>query len=200
MGFVLGSGKGVLRGGGGGRARGNGGIQGATCCTSPPLEDSKTSQTPAEIEAHRRWKEGNRQAIKESCPDPLLRHQAMVSDSVAQRRATMTSGSFCPGCWLPTDSTRLRKTTASLCICEPTLPNLASIMPHRLIIYCHYKEFGRISNTGGLLQSVLPPPFTEVYIAGLPEDEAALDVRLSTNPGDVIVFWPTGKTKAAFVP
>lgn len=79
MGFVLGSGKGVLRGGGGGRARGNGGIQGATCCTSPPLEDSKTSQTPAEIEAHRRWKEGNRQAIKESCPDPLLRHQAMVS-------------------------------------------------------------------------------------------------------------------------
>lgn len=83
MGFVLGSGMGLPRGGERGRVRGNGGIQGAACCTSRPVdsqqEDAKTSQTPAEIEVKRLWKKGRRIGVKESCPDPLLRHQAIVA-------------------------------------------------------------------------------------------------------------------------
>ena len=73
MGFILGSGVGLPRGGERGRVRGNGGIKGAACCASrpdgsqhedlygrgaaraedaqgTPAEDAKTSQTPAEIE------------------------------------------------------------------------------------------------------------------------------------------------------
>jgi hypothetical protein len=125
----------------------------------------------------------------------------LQSDSMAKRRAKLASGECCAGCWLPRAS----------CICEESSAALIAGMPHRVILYCHHKEFGKVapssrcakpparrrgvrppraprpcqvSNTGGLLLSVLPPPLARVLVAGLPDDEAALDALLAASrPG-----------------
>ena len=41
------------------------------------------------------------------------------------------------------------------CICRPTPPEVLEAFPHRILVYLHCNEYGRLSNTGGLVQ-VLP--------------------------------------------
>lgn len=54
--------------------------------------------------------------------------------------------------------------------------------PHKIVVYMHVKEYGRLSNTGALVQVAFPPPQTRVFIADLPEHEVLFQQELVKDP------------------
>ena len=119
--------------------------------------------------------------------DPQQRAVASIRRSLEFRKAEM-SGKICQRCWAP----------LSDCVCCSADEDVFASMPHRIIIYLHYKEFGRFSNTGALLLSAFPNQ-TELIVAGLPEEEERLRGLLLQAPSSAMILWPHGAPLAAFL-
>jgi len=53
------------------------------------------------------------------------------------------------------------------------------------------QEFGRLSNTGGLITVAFPPPQSHVLVAGVQEDEEAFMAELERDPAATFVLFPS---------
>ena len=105
--------------------------------------------------------------------DKVRRMRAKFGDEIGQR---------CRSCWL----------LHPQCICTPaTPPNILESFKHRTIVWLHPKEFGRLSNTGGLITVAFPPPQSHVLVAGLPEDEDKFMQELERDPEATFVLFPS---------
>lgn len=58
-------------------------------------------------------------------------------------------------------------------------------------MWLHCKEFGRLSNTGGLISVAFPSPQTHVLVAGMQEDEKRFLAELERDPEATFVLFPS---------
>ena len=108
----------------------------------------------------------------------------LTLDKVRRMRAKFGTliGQRCTVCWL----------LHPQCICTPaTPPSILANFRHRTIVWLHCKEFGRLSNTGGLITVAFPPPQSRVLVAGLEEDEEKFMAELERDPEATFVLFPT---------
>ena len=105
--------------------------------------------------------------------EKVRRMRKKMGDEIGQR---------CCRCWL----------LHPQCICTPpTPPNVLENFKHRTIVWLHCKEFGRLSNTGGLITVAFPPPQSHVLVAGLQEDEEKFMAELERDPEATFVLFPS---------
>jgi hypothetical protein len=103
--------------------------------------------------------------------------------NVYERRAAQCApgGGFCPSCWCRVER----------CACIEPPPEVAAAVPHRVLIYCHYKEYMKLSNTGALLLSALPPGQARLYVCGIPEQDEEMMGELETCQDSSFVLYPS---------
>ncbi len=83
----------------------------------------------------------------------------------------------CTKCWLLNHQ----------CICEPVPTHISAAFRHRILVYMHVKEYGRLSNTGALVQVAFPLPQTQVFVADLKEHEERFLEEINKDPVCVCV-------------
>ena len=154
----------------------------------PPKEkeDPRAKQQRLEVLLKQR-----RQAKREelaSGVDPEERDRLLTLEKVRRTQAKFVGGAEagqhprCWGCWL----------LHPQCICTPeTPPEILSNFRHRTIVWLHPKEFGRLSNTGGLISVAFPPPQSHVLVAGIKEDEDRMQAELERDPEATFVLFPS---------
>jgi DTW domain-containing protein YfiP len=90
---------------------------------------------------------------------------------------------LCRKCWLINND----------CICNQVIPITQSQFPHRLIIYMHFKEYARSSNTGALPQVCMGPSNVKILVKGIPKDDFLFE-QICLEPNTFIFFPSTHST------
>jgi DTW domain-containing protein YfiP len=90
---------------------------------------------------------------------------------------------LCRKCWLINND----------CICNQAIPITQSQFPHRLIIYMHFKEYARSSNTGALPQVCMGPSNVKILVKGIPKDDFLFE-QICFEPNTFIFFPSTHST------
>lgn len=145
-------------------------------------EDPQEKQKRCEILRKQR-QVAKRAELEEGVPQEE-RDNLLTLEKVRRMRKKMGDeiGQRCWVCWL----------LHPQCICTPpTPPTVLENFKHRTIVWLHCKEFGRLSNTGGLITVAFPPPQSHVLVAGLQEDEKTFLAELERDPEATFVLFPS---------
>jgi len=89
---------------------------------------------------------------------------------------------LCRRCWIMNKD----------CICDQVKRILPSQFQHRLIIYMHFKEYSRSSNTGALPQACLDPSHISVFVKGIPSHDSQV-MQLCSEP-NTFLFFPSSNS------
>ena len=103
--------------------------------------------------------------------------------TMEKRDASMREKRRCEVCFM----------SKSLCVCKRVREIWAKVPSRpkcRIAIFYHYKEWGRASNTGKLLQIGLGSEFVDSFIYGNPEHEASLSALLTSRPSAILFPGP----------
>jgi DTW domain-containing protein YfiP len=115
--------------------------------------------------------------LSEECPSDK-RESLQV-----QKKFTLDNLKFdsylCRRCWLINE----------VCICSQAKPIHPSQFQHRLIIYMHYIEYARSSNTGALPQVCMSSENIKVLVKGIPSDDCEME-KICLEP-NTFVFFPS---------
>lgn len=118
---------------------------------------------------------------------PLERERLKVVSSYSARAAkAVPGGTVCPSCWCKNE----------VCACMPSARGATEGLHHRVLIYCHYKEYLKLSNTGALLLGILPPGQASLYVCGVPEHDEAFKAELQRSQGSSFVLYPSPESKS----
>jgi DTW domain-containing protein YfiP len=145
-------------------------------------EDPREKQKRCEL--LRKERKAAKLAELEADVPPEERDNLLTLEKVRRMRALMGTeiGQRCSVCWL----------LHPQCICAPPTPSeILANFRHRTIVWLHCKEFGRLSNTGGLISVAFPSPQTHVLVSGMQEDEKAFLAELERDPEATFVLFPS---------
>jgi len=95
--------------------------------------------------------------------------------AVERRVDSLRAKNRCERCWM----------SNVLCVCQPVSSLWKDVQRPRtrIALFFHYKEFGRASNTGKLMQIGMDAPS---FVLGNPNDEKALNELLASCPSAVL--------------
>ena len=110
--------------------------------------------------------------LKES---PKENRVSLVAQSIVRTTSLKFDTVKCRGCWL----------SISKCICSEATQ--VSSFQHTFFVIMHAKEFGSGSNTGGLLQVIMPPSNVKVLVRGIPDHDAKIEV-ICSEPNTFVLF------------
>eukprot|EP01120_Amphizonella_sp_Union-15-10_P003454 TRINITY_DN13875_c0_g1_i1.p1 TRINITY_DN13875_c0_g1~~TRINITY_DN13875_c0_g1_i1.p1 ORF type:complete len:321 (+),score=53.29 TRINITY_DN13875_c0_g1_i1:42-1004(+) len=117
-------------------------------------------------------------AIKEK-PEGEDRFVANAQQNLTFHRTLKTQKNFCGNCWLK----------KQICICNGIQKFSTK---NRLLLFLHYKEYMRSSNTG-VLTVLGNPESSTLYLSGKLEDEKALKDQIEKHPHDTFILFPEPK-------
>lgn len=149
-----------------------------------PREKEDPREKQKRCELLRKERKAAKVAELEAEVPPEERDNLLTLEKVRRMRSLMGTeiGQRCSVCWL----------LHPQCICTPATPHeVLQNFRHRTIVWLHCKEFGRLSNTGGLISVAFPSPQTHVLVAGMQEDEKRFQAELERDPEATFVLFPS---------
>lgn len=122
----------------------------------------------------------------DSKKDLLYEHAEEV---ISKKKSDLLNNRKCYHCFM----------SSSLCICEEIKEMYASEdkIKSKILLYTHFKEWGRATNTGKLLNIGLPKS-TSLYMYGVKNDENELFNELDRIPSIIVYPSPTAESISSY--